>query len=121
DAAQTTLDIDLRPQDMTDIQSVINRINSQAGPQLAAAGLPPTAFGVGLADGANGLALYQDPTFTGPLKVNTLNNSQAAEQLGLTNGTYDPTSATLIGEDRSKVRVDSLFTHLIDLRDALAT
>ena len=40
DAASTRLDIDLRPQDMTDVQSLISRINSQAAPQLAAAGLP---------------------------------------------------------------------------------
>jgi flagellar hook-associated protein 3 FlgL len=120
DPASTTLDIDLRPQDMTDIQSLINRINSQAAPQLAAAGLPPTAFSAGLADGANGFALTQDSTFTTALKVTTLNNSPAAGQLGLLAGAYDPTSATLIGEDRAKVRVDSLFTHLIDLRDALA-
>jgi flagellar hook-associated protein 3 FlgL len=120
DGATTTLDIDLRPQDMTDVQTLINRINAQAAPQLAAAGLPPTAFTAGLADGANGLALTQDATFSTALKVSTLNNSPAAEQLGLLGGTYDPTSATLIGDDRAKVRVDSLFTHLIDLRNSLA-
>jgi flagellar hook-associated protein 3 FlgL len=121
DPGATTLDIDLRPQDMSDIQSLINRINAQAAPQLAAAGLPPTAFSAGLVDGSNGLALTQDATFTNALKVTALNNSPAADQLGLTDGTYDPASATLIGTDRSKVRVDSLFTHLIDLRDALST
>jgi len=121
DPASTTLDIDLRPQDMTDVQTLINRINAQAAPQLAAAGLPPTAFSAGLADGANGLALTQDSTFGNALKVTTLNNSPAADQLGLLDGTYDPTSATFTGSDRSKVRVDSLFTHLIDLRDALTT
>jgi flagellin-like hook-associated protein FlgL len=120
DAAGTTLDIDLRPQDMTDVQTVIARINSQAAPQLAAAGLPPTAFNAGLANGSNGIALSQDPTFTSALGVSTLNNSPAAAQLGLLDGTYDASSASLIGSDRAKVRVDSVFTHLIDLRDALS-
>jgi flagellar hook-associated protein 3 FlgL len=120
DPASTTLDIDLRPQDLTDVQSLINRINSEAAPQLAAAGLPPTAFSAGLVDGANGLAFTQDATFTTAMKVTALNNSPAAGQLGLLAGTYDPSSATLIGEDRAKVRVDSLFTHLIDLREALS-
>jgi len=53
--------------------------------------------------------------------VEPANNSPAAEQLGLLRGRYDATSATLIGEDRAKVRVDSLFTHLLDLRDSLTT
>jgi flagellin-like hook-associated protein FlgL len=119
DPALTTLDIDLRPQDMTDVQSLINRINSEAAPQLAAAGLPPTAFSAHLVDGANGLGFTQDASFTTALKVTALNNSPAAGELGLLAGTYDPASATLIGEDRAKVRVDSLFTHLIDLRDSL--
>jgi flagellar hook-associated protein 3 FlgL len=121
DAAGTTLDIDLRPQDMTDIQTLINRINAEAAPQLAAAGLPPTAFNAHLADGANGLAFTQDATFTDPIKVAKLNNSSAADQLGLLDGTYDAASATFMGTDRAKVRVDDLFTHLIDLRDALRT
>lgn len=119
DAAGTTLDIDLRPQDMTDVQSVINRINAQAAPQLAAAGLPPTAFDAHLVDGANGLAFTQDASFTNAIKVGKLNNSPAADQLGLLDGTYDAASATFMGTDRAKVRVDDLFTHLIDLRDAL--
>jgi flagellin-like hook-associated protein FlgL len=47
------------------------------------------------------------------------NNSLAAEQLGLLNATRSPDGASLIAQDRAKVRVDSLFTNLIDLRDSL--
>ncbi len=119
DAGQTKLTIDLRPQDMGTIQSVLNRINSQAAPQLAAAGLPATAFFASLGDGANGIRLSQDPTFSAALTVGKLNNSPAAEQLGLTKGTFDVTSGALLGEDRGKIRVDGLFTDLLDLQAAL--
>jgi len=47
------------------------------------------------------------------------NGSPAAEQLGLLDGTYDPPTSSFRAEDRAKVRVDNLFTQLIDLRDAL--
>lgn len=121
DSATTILTIDLRPQDLTNVQSLIDRINSQAQPQLAAAGLPAAAFSAGLSDGSNGIAFRQDASFAAALTVQATNNSPAAEQLGLLNGTYDPASATFVGQDRAKVRVDSLFSDLIDLRDSLRT
>jgi len=104
---------------MTTLQSVIDRINAEAGPQLLAAGLNPTDFVASIPDGANGIAFTQNAAFTNKINVATLNNSLAADQLGLIAGTQAPASATFIGEDRSKVRVDSLFTQLIDLRDSL--
>jgi flagellin-like hook-associated protein FlgL len=73
----------------------------------------------GLAGDGNGLALQQSSTFGSALRVETRNNSLAAQQLGLTGGSYDTSSATLIGTDRAKVRVDCLFTHLLDLREGL--
>lgn len=119
DSAGTIIDVDLRPQDMATVQSVLDRINAEAATQLAAAGLPPTAFVAELRDGANGIVLRQDATFTAPFKIDARNNSPAAAHLGLMNRTYDASSASLIGEDRAKVRVDSLFSDLIDLREAL--
>ncbi|MFZ4574382.1 MAG: flagellin [Phycisphaerales bacterium] len=119
--ARTRITIDLRPQDMTDVQSVLTRVNAEIQSELAAAGLPSTALTAGLSSTTNGLTLTQDATFGGALRVEGLNNSGAAGDLGLLEGTYDATSATLTGADRAKVRVDSLFTQLLDLREALTS
>jgi len=118
-------DVDLRPQDMVDVQSVIDRINDEFNTAL---GLPPVVgtapalaagdFTAGLTDGGNGLAFTQGVT-GGPIAVEKLNNSAAALDLGIEGGIYDATSATLVAQDRAAVRVDNLFTALIDLRDAL--
>lgn len=118
-AAQTTIDIDLRPQDMTDVASLLARINSEAASQLAAAGLPTTALTASLSDGPNGITLSQDPSFPGPIQTSSLNNSPAAEQLGLLGANYDPASSTMRGQDRARVRVASMFSDLVDLRDGL--
>jgi flagellin-like hook-associated protein FlgL len=116
DLAGTKFNVDLRPQDMATMQTVIDRINQQA----VAAGLSvPGQVEAFLHPTENGLALRQATTFALPIKVEGQNNSQAAEQLGLLKGTYDPSTATLLGEDRATVRVDNLFTSLIDLRDSL--
>jgi flagellar hook-associated protein 3 FlgL len=111
----TTFTVDLRPQDMTTVQSVIDRINQQA----ADAGIAvPATFEARLSDGPNGFVLAQDPSFTGAITVSGENNSLAADQLGLSNLTSDGAGAYR-SEDRARVRVDNLFTQLIDLRDAL--
>lgn len=119
DSAGTELIIDLRPQDMLTIQSVIDRINAQVAPQLVSAGLAPDAFVAAVNPASNGIALIQESSFSAALSVRSLNNSQAAEDLGLLDSTYDVATSTLLGEDRAKIRVDNLFTQLIDLRDAL--
>lgn len=118
-AAATPITIDLRPQDVVSVGTLIARINDQASTQLAAAGLPTNALVAALGDGANGIRLIQDATYPNAIKVATNNNSPAAEQLGLANGSYDPASATFAGEDRARVRVDGMFSDLIDLRDTL--
>lgn len=119
DTAGTVISIDLRPEDMVTVQTVLDRINSQAAEQLTAAGLPTTSLTAGLAGDGNGLTLSQSSTFTNPLTVTARNNSSAAEHLGLSGATYDSANAQLIGQDRAKVRVDSMFSDLIDLREAL--
>lgn len=109
--------VDLRPQDVVSVQTVIDRINAQA----AAAGISSADFSAGLVDGANGIALRQNASFPGALSVRAENNSTAPEQLGLLSGSWDPASARLLGQDRARVRVDSLFSQLIDLRENLVT
>ncbi len=118
-AAQTQISIDLKPQDAVSVQTVIDAINAQASTQLAAAGLPANSLVAGLANGVNGLTLNQTASFAQPITVTARNNSPAAEHLGFTKATYYPSGAALVAEDRAKVRVDGLFSDLIDLRDAL--
>ncbi len=112
----TEIEVDLRPQDMVTVQTVIDRINQEAAGQGVNV---PADFEARVGDGANGIEFRQNAAFTGALAISSRNNSPAAEQLGLLDGSYDPPSGTFRAEDRATVRVDGLFTHLIDLRDAL--
>lgn len=115
----TQITIDLKPTDLTTVQNVIDVINSQIQTQLAAAGLPANSLSAGLATDGNGITLTQSTAFTTPLTVLPENNSSAAAQLGLMNGTYNASTGVLQGEDRGKVRVDSVFSALVDLRESL--
>lgn len=109
-----TFTVDLRPQDMATVRTVLDRINAEA----AAAGITvPGDFEAGLSDGSNGIELRQNSGFAGAITVGVKNNSPAAEQLGLLGGSY--ASGRFRAEDRATVRVDNVFTRLIDLRDAL--
>ena len=119
--AGNALTVDFRPQDMLTVQSVVDRINSEVAGQLTALGLPTTTLVAGISPTSNGITLTQDPSFSGRVNISARNNSPAAEQLGFSNATWDSASGTLRTEDRAKVRVDNLFTHLIDLRDALTS
>lgn len=118
-AARTQIDIDLRPQDMASVQTLLDRINGQAAAALTAAGLPTTALTAGLSGTANGIQLAQDNTFSDAISIDARNNSPAAEQLGFLNAEYSASSATLTAQDRAKVRVDGLFSDLIDLKNSL--
>lgn len=113
--------IDLTAQDIGTVQDLLNAINTQANTQLTAAGRPNTDFVAGFASPNNGLTFTQSAALagSGPLDVTRLNNSQALEDLGLMDATLDPSGQTLLAEDRSVVRVDNLFTHLLDLSKAL--
>lgn len=117
--------VDLRPEDMVSVQTVLDRINSEFASAVGQPPLvttaPPLAAGdfvAQLTDGRNGIAFTQT---VGPdaIKVEKQNNSAAAEDLGLLGGVYDTGSATFIAQDRAEVRVNNLFSTLIDLRDAL--
>lgn len=118
-------DVDLRPQDLASVQSVIDRINQEFTDAIgqppinaSAPALAAGQFTASVNDGVNGIAFTQ--TVGGPaIKVEGLNNSQAAYGLGLLDGAWDTTSATLVAQDRTGVRVNNLFTALLDLRDAL--
>lgn len=116
-------DVDLRPQDITDVSTVLARINAEFAAQIGAQNNPSAPalaagdFTAKVSSGANGFA-FSSPV-TGNIKVDTLNNSAAAEQLGLKSLTLDPATGEYIAQDRAGIRVDNLFSALVDLRDAL--
>lgn len=121
-------DVDLRPQDMVSVQTVIDRINEEFNTALSDPPLIGTApalaagdFAAGLSDGTNGLVFTQGAGVagSGPLTIEKQNNSAAAQDLGLLNGSYDAGSASFTSQDRGAIQVDNLFTALLDLRDAL--
>lgn len=118
-------DVDLRPQDMTDVSTLLARINSEFTAQIgtqnntSAPALAAGDFDARVSAGSNGFAFFSP--LAGSIKVDTLNNSPAAEQLGLKTLNLDAGTGEYIAQDRAGIRVDNLFTHLIELRDALYT
>ena len=125
DAAGTPLEIsiDLTPADLTTIGNIRDVINQQIDDQLTAAGRPTTDLEVTIESTTNGLVFNQDPAITagagGQLEIERRNNSLAAIELGITGGTWNAATSTYEGTDTAKVRVESVFTHLIDLRTSL--
>jgi flagellar hook-associated protein 3 FlgL len=113
----TTVDIDLTPADMTDVSTVLAAINAQVAGAGVTVGPNPGEFQAVLAPAGNGIRL-EDRLGAGALVVESL-NGYAAEDLGLLDGTTTTGPAILTGSDRASVRVDSLFSTLVDLRDAL--
>lgn len=113
--------IDLTQSDIGTVQDVLDAINTQAAAQLTAASRPTTDFTAALDYPGNGIAFNQSAALagSGSLSVTRLNNSGALSDLGLADGTLDPTGATLVSSDRAAVRVDNLFTHLLDLAESL--
>ncbi|MEO0483919.1 MAG: flagellin [Planctomycetota bacterium] len=112
--------VDLRDEDMVNVQTLVARINDQANDALTAAGRPTTQFSAGIeADGANGLVFTQDPAFAGQLEVTRENNSPAFDDLGFDRAAYDAATGTLRTEDTARVRVENVFTFLYDLKAAL--
>ncbi|MBX3324009.1 MAG: hypothetical protein KF757_13590 [Phycisphaeraceae bacterium] len=114
--------IDLRPDDILTVESFLNAVNTQADAALTLAGRPTTQFQASLNPTTNGILFTQAPGLAGSaITVTARNNSTAADQLGLLNSNYDPTTGSLLSQDRATVRPDNVFTHLIDLRHALET
>ncbi|MCW5754616.1 MAG: hypothetical protein KIT24_07925 [Phycisphaeraceae bacterium] len=113
------LHINLASENVTTVGSLLQAINNQAAAQLAALSLPSDLIRAELGEDANGIRLIQDSALGGRIEVIARNGSPAAEQLGLLDAHWHPDRATLAAPDRATVRVDNIFTRLIDLRDAL--
>lgn len=112
------IDIDLSSGDLATVGTARAAMNAQIDAALTAAARPATQLDAVLLDGENGLTLAQNGV-TGAVTVERRNNSPLAQDLGLLDGAFDAGNNRLVGEDRAAVRVDSVFTHLIDLREAL--
>ncbi len=82
-----------------------------------AAGVAPGAFTVGLATHGNGIVMQDATVGTAEFSVQNVGLSLAADHLGIRNA--EAPAGTIAGGDPAKVRVESVFTHLMDLRDAL--
>jgi flagellin-like hook-associated protein FlgL len=95
---------------VSDVLSAINDAASAAGVAV------PGDFAARLVADGNGIELVDGTGGGGGLEVQRLNNSTAAEDLGILGSTD---GAVLAGSDRAQVAADGLFTHLIMLRDAL--
>jgi len=118
-ADELEIDINLQPTDVQDVGTLMAAINAQADTALVTAGKAPADFDVQLPVDRNGLEMVQSAAFGGTVEITRKNNSPAPEALGLLDGALDATGDIFTTSDRAVVRVDNLFTHLIDLRDAL--
>lgn len=104
--ATVDVDVDALNLATATLQDVIDLINSTAGGAVTAA----------LKSTGNGIAITDNTTGPGALTIERLNGSAAIDSLGLYVGA---TGNQLLGNDTGTARVDSIFTGLIELRDAL--
>ncbi|MDY7107794.1 MAG: flagellin [Planctomycetota bacterium] len=88
------------------VQDILDAINAASGGAVTA----------DLALDGNGIRLTDHTVGANDFAVTRLNGSFAGEDLGILGSTP---GATLVGEDRATVAVDSVFAHLMALRDAL--
>ncbi|MDG2094249.1 MAG: flagellin, partial [Phycisphaerales bacterium] len=94
------------------VGDVLDKIRLRADQEL----VDPNILDVGLALKGNGIRLGDTSGGGGEFRLEALNGSDALADLGLAT---NPDGATIVGEDRAMVAVEGLFTHLMDLRDAL--
>ncbi len=94
------------------VQEVLDSMNAAA----LAAGITPAEFTAQLVSTGNGIEIV-DSTIGTTTTIADINNSNTATDLGISGSSA---TATLIGTDRATVAVDSVFSHLMSLRDALS-
>lgn len=113
----STFDVDLRPQDMTTMAGILSKINADA----AAAGFG-AVFAAGLDPEGTGIRLSDSSVGGGALQVTSLNGHAAAD-LGLLDGASTSSGATsmITASNRATVRVNSLLSTLVELKQALET
>ncbi|MBG79447.1 MAG: hypothetical protein CMJ39_01910 [Phycisphaerae bacterium] len=97
------------------VGDMLDRIREAADNALSDPGL----FDVGLALDGNGIRLEDLSAGGGDFTLESLNGSDVLWDLGLPVDVNGGLGATIVSEDRAMVAVEGVFTHLIDLREAL--
>lgn len=103
--------------DVNDLINAISTAAAAAGLTVGTPGSAGTDFNVGLASDGNGLSFEDGTAGASDFKVVNLGLSLAATDLGIY--TNAGAASSITGDDVAKARVESVFTHLMDLRDAL--
>lgn len=103
-AGGTSIDIDV--DGLRTIQDVIDAFNAAGGGAISAS----------LAANGNGITIIDNTVGGGTISINRINISPALDGLGLA---VSAAGNTLVGDDPNPQRVDSAFTALIELREAL--
>ena len=104
----------------TNAQEVLDAISlaaTTAGLTVGAPGAAGTDFNLGMAPTGNGFRFEDNTAGAADFAVNQLNRSLAATHLGIFKNAA--TGSVIGGDDVARVKTDSVFTHLIALRDAL--
>ncbi len=102
---------------VADVLTAISAAAVTAGLTVGQPGDAGTDLNIGLATTGNGFR-FEDGTAGGSdFRVLQLGTSLVATQLGIYNNAG--TASAITGSDAAKVKTDSVFTHLIALRDAL--
>lgn len=110
----STFNVDLVPSDTDSVQALLTKINAEA----AAAGFG-AVFSASISATTNAIEFTDSSGGAGQTAVTSL-NAFAARDLGLEDAVFTPGApARLVASDRTTVRVDSVLSSLIDLRDAL--
>jgi len=101
----TDIDVDLSA--AVTVNDVITAINAAAGGSATAS----------LAGDGNGLVITDNTAGGDNFSIVGLNGSLAADHLGIEKNVG--AAGTLVGDDTAQVRVESVFTHLMELHDGL--
>ncbi|HEX7011060.1 MAG TPA: flagellin [Phycisphaeraceae bacterium] len=109
----TTFQVDI--DGVTTVQELITAIETAAAGAGVTVGVD---FAVSLASVGNGLVFQDNTAGAEEFRIENVGLSVAADHLGIAKNVGS--GATLQGDDNASVRVENIFTHLIDLRDALA-
>ena len=101
------------------VQDVLDTINAAATAAGATIGTGAGQFSASLVAVGNGIVLADNTAGANDFEVNELNESRTIQHLGF--GLINNAAAgnTITAVDRATVRVENLFTHLTDLRNAL--
>ncbi|MEM8782173.1 MAG: flagellin [Planctomycetota bacterium] len=103
------------------VQDVLDQINAAALAAGATIGTGAGQFSATLAATGNGIVLSDQTAGANAFTVREANQSQALFHLGFGLENDLGAGTTLTSEDKATARVENMFTHLIDLRDALTS